>query len=947
MHMHFYIDIISSWRYNCEINSEQIRMVSPVLNQSQISEIYEMLGALSSVCDNAMQRDGAGFSKADLIGHYITEMPPAYFDDTWSLISLLLIKKYKRQLAEFGFDVTPLMAILKEVSKEDVANTRSARATRQQRRVLMTEDGDFEIYFPNKDAMRGFNAHLPSTHDWISQRDIPHGYAFIVKLGARAFVANTVEQFSNWLIPDDVRSFLEDESLDTINVSDAVKHDLYILGTTLDAPLTLKWEDIHRFLPVVREFSTRSFNGVDAWSVDIRTVADLEMLCGLLGRKDCSVYVSPGVSAELKELDKKREHLAALEKNDEAVRKKAQSQEGPRCVVSVSGDSFRFEFTKFSYDFVNWIKKNMVGRTFSGGSPSFWTAPASDENVTELYAKLEDKEWTFKKSAAALVEDRYIDAIAAIAEAQRLRELALRISSQKLPDDDFVVDQSAINGTLLPFQGVVLQYNSIHKNMLIGDDMGLGKTLTSLACAAANKLHDAVNISCPAIARLTWRNEIQKWLPDATWYICKKANSKKNAAKEKEAILAADFVITSYNKMAVYQDVLAERSAKLFIGDESQYLKNPKSQRTQASMAVSEACDYVYLLSGTALKNRPRELATQLKMLRVLDSEFGGESNFLFTYCGPEHNGYGYSFNGSSNLSELRTKLRETCMVRRLKDDVMEFLPEKRRMRIPVEIANRKEYDKANADFEKAVVKTVEAEAKAVAKDNKLKGDERKAFIDDYVKRRVERAARAEMFVHLGILRQIVARGLEAAACEWIEGFCEDGEKLVVFVYHQEQQKQIYRTLSEKTGLRVGKIVSGMSDEQRKQVEEDFQAGLYDVVICSIMSANTNITLTASTTVLTVEYTWVPGDHIQAEDRCRRIGTSMDVDSINCYYLHAEDTVDDLFWETIVSKFEVIEQAMDNDEGVGFENLDEEVRSSIINGMMAQFDFVKSATKTA
>lgn len=914
-----------------------------LLSAEQVDRVISMLTSIAGVCDNAKSKDDMGFSKADLIGHYIAELPVEYMDNNLSIVSLMLLRKYKRQLAAHGYEPAPLLDILGAIESSRIEQVRSDRVTYQKRRVLINADGDFELYFPTLESMRGFNKNLCDTNDWITEKDIPHGYLFIVKRGARAFIEDLIPQFSNWLIPDATKEILADNSNDSIDVSGAINYDLYVFGESATGLLTIKWDEISRFLSAVRAFSSRRFNGEDAWHVQLKNEADFERFKDLIGRDGVKVYLDKGIAADLENEPAVRQTLIDLEASEALRRQQEREANRPKSLVTMENEKFIIKFSAFNYAFVDWIKANLKEKKFNKEGVAFWSVETSDHNIIALNEKLEDTSWAFSEDAAAFITNHYFSSIESVEHQKAQRILALRLSSQRYADEDFEFDQSKINGTPFPFQKLVVQYNTVRKNMLIGDDMGVGKSLSALACAANNDLIDSVNITCPAIARLTWRNEILKWLPGSTFYICKKATSKKNAEKELKEILEADFVIVGYKKLDIYQDVIAARKAKLFIGDESQYLKNPTAQRTKAAMKVAESCGNVYLLSGTPLKNRPVELIPQLKMLRVLDSDFGGEYAFKNRYCDPVFNGYAYTYQGSSNESELRQKLRESCMVRRLKDDVMEFLPEKIRMRIPVEIPNRAAYDKANNSFKHAVVESVRKQAEEEVS-LKLSKAERAKAIDAYINERIESAARAQIIVHINLLRQIVAAGLQEAACEWIEEFCAtEGKPLVVFAYHEEQQKYLYNYLKENTELRVAKIVSGMKDEVRKQAELDFLAGKFDVIVCGIGTANTNINLTAATNVLTVEYLWTPTDHLQAEDRSRRIGTSIEASSINCFYLHADDTVDDLFWDVIVSKFKMIERSMDNDDGNGFENVEEDTRSAIINGMIEKFDFIKAA----
>lgn len=920
-------------------------VVRPILSDDQRLLVLDMMRTLTAVCDNARTKDNRGFSKADLIGHYIAELPSAYFNNDWLLVALQLVLKYQRQLEGLGFDTQPFIELYgSAATAKEKADAHRSRKDRQLRRVLLTEDGRFEIYFPDKQSMQGFNTNLPVTHNWISTRIIPHGYAYIVDRTARAFVASTVKSFGakGWFIPDEVLLAINTPIDNEIDVSDAIEYDLYILGDSLKHPLTFRWDDLYLFLNRVKAFSTRSFWGADrSWQVAISEPSDLVMLRELIAL-DHDIFVSKPILRELNDFDAWFEALAEKQREANAKKKQQEFENRPISHVRLVGQqSFHISFSRFSADFVDWVKSNLTERTFRNGDKPYWDVKSSENNILKLHGMLVDNDWVFDDSAAAFLREKVEKAAHKIDQEIVVKPLALRLSSQTLPSEDFELGDLPINSKLLPFQRLVLEYNSVRRNTFFADEMGLGKTISALACAANNAIADSVIVAVPAIAKLTWRDEIAKWLPGSSIHLCKAAKTKVMATREESEIKAASFVIVSYNKIPIYQDVLVRKQAKLFIADESHFLKNHKSKRTIASMAVSASCDFVYLLSGTPLKNRPRELITQLDMLGVLHSDFGGEKKFLFTYCDPKNNGWGYNFDGASNLTQLRKKLRESCMVRRLKDDVMDFLPPKRRIRVPVEIDNRKEYDKANCDFKSAVIAAVTKEAKAIARKKGLEGDEMVWFIDDFVLSRVEKSAKSQMLVHIGLLRQILARGLQSAACEWIEDFCEsEGEPLVVFAYHQEMQTNIYQTLKENTELRVGKIVAGMSDEDRKKVENAFQSGQYDVLVCSIMAANTNITLTAATTVLTTEYLWVPGDHLQAEDRCRRIGTSLSAKSINCFYLHGDDTVADQFWKVISTKFGVIERAMDTDSVSSFETGDD-VKAEIINGIMSQFDWIK------
>lgn len=57
--------------------------------------------------------------------------------------------------------------------------------------------------------------------------------------------------------------------------------------------------------------------------------------------------------------------------------------------------------------------------------------------------------------------------------------------------------------------------------------------------------------------------------------------------------------------------------------------------------------------------------------------------------------------------------------------------------------------------------------------------------------------------------------------------------------------------------------------------------------------------------VVFAEYTWTPGDLVQAEDRAHRIGQAS---SVNIYMLHVKNSIDDLIWQKLGRKLEHVGQ---------------------------------------
>eukprot|EP00475_Leptophrys_vorax_P008258 TRINITY_DN15314_c0_g1_i2.p1 TRINITY_DN15314_c0_g1~~TRINITY_DN15314_c0_g1_i2.p1 ORF type:complete len:319 (+),score=39.81 TRINITY_DN15314_c0_g1_i2:73-957(+) len=135
--------------------------------------------------------------------------------------------------------------------------------------------------------------------------------------------------------------------------------------------------------------------------------------------------------------------------------------------------------------------------------------------------------------------------------------------------------------------------------------------------------------------------------------------------------------------------------------------------------------------------------------------------------------------------------------------------------------------------------------------------------------------------------------------------------KFLVFAHHMSMMDGLEEFFKKE---RVGfiRIDGKTATEHRQQLVNSFQTHeSVKVALLAIHAAGVGLTLTAGSTVVFTEMAWNPGDLVQAEDRAHRIGQE---NSVNIYYLHAPETVDDLIWSVVQHKLENLGQVMDGEQ---------------------------------
>ncbi|MEA3414193.1 MAG: DEAD/DEAH box helicase [Nanoarchaeota archaeon] len=485
--------------------------------------------------------------------------------------------------------------------------------------------------------------------------------------------------------------------------------------------------------------------------------------------------------------------------------------------------------------------------------------------------------------------------------------------------DAIEINSEEFNFPLFPFQKAGIKYAITNKRSFIGDDMGLGKTIQAIATMVKTNTFPLL-IICPNSLKLNWRDEWNKWLK------IPKELSIINSEDSEEKILeklSKDVIISNYNTVHKYLEIISKHSWKGLICDESHFLKENKTNRTKSVKKIVKKSnpERILFLTGTAIVNKPKELIPQIEILGHLETEFEGFWKFIWRYCNPKKLPWGLDISGSSNLKELNERLRKVGYIRREKNDVLIELPEKIRSYVSIPITNTSIYKKAEQDVIKFFKTSYEATEEEIIEyyQNKLKNypkekekdiknweilskEEKQVEKGKYLNQKIQNALSAEALVKINLLKKLSGEGKMKGMIEWISDFLQNGDKkLVVFAHH----KALINKMAEH--FKCNKITGEVSIEKRHEFVKDFQENKKTrLLFLNIAAGNVGLTLTAASNLVFLEQGWTPGEMDQAEDRIYRIG--QEDSSVMIHYLLGENTIDLDIFKLIQEKRKITQQ---------------------------------------
>lgn len=407
---------------------------------------------------------------------------------------------------------------------------------------------------------------------------------------------------------------------------------------------------------------------------------------------------------------------------------------------------------------------------------------------------------------------------------------------------------------------------------LLGHDMGLGKTVISLM--TAHKLDSyPIVVICPASIKWHWQRDCSRHFRERVTVL-------EGTKVTPYGFKRHPITVVNYDILYAWLDRLIQLRPKLVILDESHYLKEKSTRRTECARKLCQTVPYILALSGTPMLNNPIELWPTLNMLRP--DLFPSYKKFGREFCAPKITPWGVKYTGLSKPKKLR-RLLSNCMIRRTKEEVLTQLPPKVRSIIPLDISKRREYE--------------------LAVDNFL------AWMAKKNPKKLRNALKAEALIKVGYIKRLVAELKTKAVIDWIDDFLtESEEKLILFGLH----KKILGAIEKRFKTICTKVDGSVTGRKRQIAFDKFnKRKSCRLLLGHITAAGTGWSATACSNTAFCEFDWVPGTHSQAEDRVRGIGRGVAGKQAQAFYLVAKDTIEENIVRLLQKKQETISTVLD------------------------------------
>ena len=510
-------------------------------------------------------------------------------------------------------------------------------------------------------------------------------------------------------------------------------------------------------------------------------------------------------------------------------------------------------------------------------------------------------------------------------------------------------------------QKEAVQFLISRKKCILADDMGMGKS-TSLTVASIEGNFDAILIICPASLKSNWfneltnyisekdisiiggvnemkKNEIEKYLGYGEGKSGKNLNELKEEAKERGKWTDNRYVIINFD---ILDDVYKVSRAKtkegiekamenspmlkfllnkksLIIIDEAHKLSNNTSDRYKIIKDLINKSNphSIYLSTGTPITNDPANYFNLLSLLNdplTIDREF-----YYMRYCDA------FKMPINEQQKQKKKQLTQEFLNSHNKNTWYDLTVEEKKSLN--DIINKrviqKIIPKGGKNLEELKMQTAHIYLRRTKDDigdlppkyihervfelNKEQMAEYKKLWDEYEAAKLEEDSSKELNKELiegGLYRKYLSNQMVPNTIKLAEKCLARGEKIVIACCYDDELYTLRDYFKDKCVIYNGKMSLKEKDEAIKKFNSDPNVMIF---IGNIIAAGVGITLTSSRVVIFNNFSYVPGDNSQFQDRVHRIGQTRDV---HIFYQFFKDTQYEKMWNTVLSKSLIINQVI-------------------------------------
>lgn len=390
------------------------------------------------------------------------------------------------------------------------------------------------------------------------------------------------------------------------------------------------------------------------------------------------------------------------------------------------------------------------------------------------------------------------------------------------------------------------------RRMLLADKIGAGKTASAISTLIEPASRPAI-IIVPSHLCTQWEREVKRFLPDATTHVIR--------GFKNYPLPVTDVLITSYNRLSPWQDVLLSNSYnfKTVIFDEVHELRHQGTYKRDLSQSLAKRATQVLGLSGTPIFNYGAEIWSVLDVIKP--NCLGSYEDFESEWCS-----YGSVLEPSTLNSYLK---KQGLMLRRTDSELGLTVHEPSKNVITID-----------ADLEK--LKEVQDVAKMLALSvlsGNIGEDSESAREFDYKLRHATGVSKAR------------------PVAEFVKLILEQEQKVVLVGWHRD----VYEILLKELGsYKVVMYTGSESTKEKDQAVKEFIDGDAQVFIISLRSgAGLDGLQRVCNTVVFAELDWSPHVMDQVVGRLAREGQ---VKHVNAFYLTVADGSDPFMLSVIGAK---------------------------------------------